>query len=80
MLNDIENIIFNNPGVLSIADLKIENISGVVNSTVDGAEARVYSTEQYDIKTNTERKIIFPPTGGIFELKFADFDVRAVIL
>jgi hypothetical protein len=79
MLNDIENIIFNNVGVLTVNDLRVENIAGAVNSNVDGAEPRVYSGEQYDIKSNTERKIIYPPMGGIFEVKFPDYDLKAII-
>jgi hypothetical protein len=80
LLNDLENIIYNNPGVLSINSLRVENVNGTVNSNVDGADPRAYSTEQYDIKGNTEKKIAFPPLGGIFELKYPEYDIKGVVL
>lgn len=76
LLNDLENIIYNNVGVLAVNELKVENVVGTINSTVDGGEPRSYSGEQYDIKANTESKIVYPPMGGIFEIKFVDFDIR----
>lgn len=76
LLNDLENIIYNNVGVLSVNDLKIENITGTANSNVDGGEPREYSGEQYDVKSNTEFKIVYPPLGGIFEIKYTDFDLK----
>lgn len=80
LLNDLENIIYNTVGVLSINNLKVESISGVVNENVDGGEVRSYSNEQYDLSSNTVSKIIYPPIGGIFEVKFPEFDLKCVVL
>lgn len=79
-INEIQNIIYNIPGVLSVNEIRIENITGTVNSNVDGAEPRIYSNEQYDIKSNTDKNIIYLPSGGIFELKYPDHDLKCVVL
>jgi hypothetical protein len=81
-LNDIENIIFNTAGVATISDLRIENIYGQISSAGDekNAAIRMYSDVQYDIKTNTENRILFTPPGGIFELRFPEFDIKGSII
>jgi len=65
---DIVNLIINTPGVISLSNLKIGNISG----SVDGRE---YSNKTFNIKLNTLKKMIIPPTGGIFEIRFPDSDI-----
>jgi len=68
VLSDIQNLIFNNQGVLSVNDIKIENVFGTQSS-------RVYSGIQYDIESNTEKGIIFGPQGSIFEVRFPGSDI-----
>ena len=68
VISDIQNIIFNNPGVVSVVSLDIKNIFGNIAN-------RTYSTEQFDVAANTSRGIIFGPPGSIFEVKFKDFDL-----
>lgn len=68
VLSDIQNIIFNNNGVVSVQEIKVENISGTVGS-------RVYSDITYDIISNTSRGIIFAPIGGMFELRTPDENI-----
>lgn len=80
-LSDIRNIIFNNPGVLTISELEVENVNGTVTfGEPSNSNTRVYSSVQYDIDSNTDRDIIFPPTGGIFEVRFPDFDIVGVVV
>lgn len=68
---EIQNIIFNNLGVLTINELNVNNISGVVGQS----NPRTYSDVQFDVEANTDRGIVIPPPGGIFELRFPDFDI-----
>lgn len=79
-ISDIRNIIFNNPGVLTVASLVVENISGQVTyGEAANSNVRVYSNVQYDVEANTDRDMIFAPPGGIFELRFPEFDVVGVV-
>jgi hypothetical protein len=68
LLADVQNIIYNNTGVIGIEDIQILNKTGV-----DGD--LVYSDTTYNTKTNTYKGLIFPPTGGIFELKYPTTDI-----
>lgn len=67
--SDINNIIYNTDGVLSVTEVRFRSFSGTNNG-------RVYSNNSFNIATNTVRGLIFPPPGGIFELKYPDFDIR----
>lgn len=71
VLAEIQNIIFNNLGVLTVNNVVVRNISGTVGTT----NQRIYSDVQFDVGTNTDRGIILPPPGAIFELRFPDFDI-----
>ena len=68
VLADLHNIIFNNPGVLSVGDVRIENIVGSLGG-------RTYSGVQYDIDSNTEKGIVFGSQGSIFEVRYPDTDL-----
>jgi len=67
-MSDVQNIIFNNNGVISVTQLRFKNITG----TKDG---RSYSGNSLNIATNTVRGLLFPPSGGMFEVKYPDFDI-----
>lgn len=73
MLDDIKNIIFNNLGVISINNIKFDNVLGLSNN-------RQYSDVYFDVKSHTAKGLIIPPPGGIFEIRFLDVDItgRAV--
>lgn len=73
VLSDIDNLIYNTNGVLSVNSVKVENLSGAV-------DGRAYSEVYHDIANATHRGIVLPPAGGIFEVKFSDEDIvgRAV--
>lgn len=68
-ISDVQNIIFNNNGVVSVTNLKFKNFAG----TVDG---RTYGDNTINIATNTIRGLLFPPPGGIFEVKYPNFDIQ----
>ena len=71
VMNEIENLIYNTQGVLSVNEVNIRNVFGEV-----GLEnPRRYSTIQYDFDVNTDRGIIFGPAGSMFELRFPEFDI-----
>ena len=73
VLQDISNIIFNTQGVISINNIRFDNLVGQ-NSN------RTYSDVHWDITLNTTKGLVIPPAGGIFELRFPDVDItgRAV--
>ena len=76
VLAEIQNIIFNTKGVVSIVSIELQNISG----TVGNSNPRLYSEFEYDFAANTMRGIVFPPPGGIFELRFKDYDIIGAAL
>jgi hypothetical protein len=67
-VSQIEGIIFNNVGVLSVPDVRFKNITGTVGS-------RTYSDIQFDVSSNTTKKIIFGIPGSIFEIKYKNYDI-----
>lgn len=71
ILADIQNIIYNNPGVVSVASINITNINGNIGIS----NPRVYSNVQFDVKANTNKGIIFGPPGSIFEIRHKNFDI-----
>jgi len=76
ILAEVQNIIFNTRGVISIVSISLENISGQVGDS----NPRSYSEFEFDIAANTLNGIVFPPPGGIFELRFKDFDLIGAAL
>lgn len=68
-VSDIRNAIYSVPGVLTVSDMKIINVFGT-------RENRKYSNIFHDFETNRINDLIFPPIGGIFELKFKENDVK----
>lgn len=68
LISDIVNIIFSKPGVVVVDKVQFNNLSGNVKN-------KQYSQVSFDIKSNTKNQIIYPPTGGIFELKYPDLNI-----
>jgi hypothetical protein len=68
VLSDLNNIIYNNPGVISVQSVKLRNM---VNTVAD----RVYSSVQFDVESNITKGILIGPAGSIFEVRFKDFDI-----
>jgi hypothetical protein len=67
-ISDVRNLIFNNPNVVSVTNLKFNNLTGAIKE-------RSYSNNTINISTNTIKGMLFPPPGGIFEVKYANFDI-----
>jgi hypothetical protein len=68
VIDTVRNVIFQVPGVMSINNVQFLGINGLVNN-------RQYSNVTYDVKSNTRLGIVFPPSGGIFEVRYTDVDI-----
>lgn len=68
IVSEIMTTILNVPGVLSLLDLKLENITG-------NRENRSYSNNFYDLEANIIKGLVVAPAGTIFELKYPNFDI-----
>lgn len=66
--SDIINAVINVSGVLSLIELKLTSLSGNVNG-------REYSEQQIDFDGIKNNGIFFPPSGGIFELRYPNEDI-----
>lgn len=73
---EVQNIIFNNLGVLTVNSIDIKNITG----TVGDSNPREYSDVQFDVSANTDRGIIIGPPGSIFELRYKNFDIVGTVV
>ncbi len=68
LTSDVMNIILNSNGVLSISNLTFEGLNGNINGTS-------YSDVIFNVSQNTINGLIVPPPGGIFEVKYPDYDI-----
>ena len=68
---DLVNIILNTQGVVGIVAFKIINLAGEVYG-------RDYSEVTFNVGASTDRGIIVPPPGGIFEIKYMDDGKRII--
>lgn len=73
VISEVVNTIFTVPGVIAVDNVQFSNISGALNN-------RQYSNITHDIKAYTKRQLIFPPTGGIFEIRYPDVDIIARVV
>jgi hypothetical protein len=73
LLSDLQNIIINTPGVLTLVELKIENLNGTI-------QGRTYSNVSLNVKQHTRRGVVFGPPGSIFELRYPQQDVIGTAL
>ena len=69
-IGEVDNLILNTPGVISIVSNK--PISRTGNNTSNG---NPYSPESFNPANNIDRGYLFPPDGGIFEVKFPSDDI-----
>lgn len=67
--SDLAQLILNVSGVTSVERIQISNKS---ESSPAG---NPYSNFTYSIESNTYGETVYPPEGGIFELKYPDFDI-----
>lgn len=68
IVSDLLNLILNQDGVISLERYRFTNLAGNVKE-------RTYSEIRYNLDANTSRGMIVPPSGGIFELKYPDYDI-----
>lgn len=73
IISDAVSTIFTVPGVISIDSVNFTNVSGVFNN-------KQYSEVTHDIKSYTKRQMIFPPQGGIFEIRYPEVDIIAKVV
>jgi hypothetical protein len=73
IISEVINLIYTVQGVIAVDSINFNNISGVVNNLV-------YSDVTYDVKNNTKRQMILPPTGGIFEIRYPADDIIAKVV
>jgi len=68
VVSDLLNLILNQDGVISLERYRFTNLAGNVKD-------RTYSEIRYNLGSNTMRGMINPPAGGIFELKYPNYDI-----
>lgn len=68
MISDVTNIIINETGVISLANLKFTNVFGTIRE-------REYSDISYNLNVNTYKGLIVGSPGSIFELRYPDIDI-----
>ena len=71
MKSDLLNIILNTSGVLSLVTFNIVNLTGAKG-------ANIYSKVTFSVTANTDREIITPPPGSIFEVRYPDDDIIGI--
>lgn len=67
-IGEIENLILNTPDVEGITSITFNNNTGVVGNNA-------YSNFRFNPKNNIDRGYLFPPVGGIFEVKYPNNDI-----
>jgi len=70
VIDDIRNILYNTPGVLSVVDIQIN----IPRDT----EIKTYSNVSFDPRLSTKNNIVFPPRGGIFEVRYPTSDIVGI--
>jgi len=67
-IGEVENLILNTPDVEAITSIRFTNVTGVRGNNV-------YSNYTFNPKNFTDRGYLFPPVGGIFEIKYPNDDI-----
>ena len=67
-IGEIENLILNTPDVEGITNIRFYNNTGVVGNNA-------YSNFRFNPSNNIDRGYLFPPVGGIFEVKYPNNDI-----
>ena len=70
IITDLENIVINTEGVVSLVSFSVTALQGKNENT--GNE---YSDYFFDVAMHTDRKIVYPTQGGIFEVKYPNDDI-----
>ena len=72
VISETVNAIYAVQGVIAVENVQFVNVSGIVDN-------RQYSIETHDIKNYTKRQMIFPPLGGMFEIRYPEVDIIAKV-
>jgi hypothetical protein len=67
---DLLNLIVNVEGVLSMLSLEV-----VSKNSINATSTQSYSDFAYSPRENTDRGLVFPSPGGIFEVKYPQSDI-----
>jgi len=73
VISDVVYTIFTVSGVIAVDNVQFVNAAGLING-------REYSSSTHDIKSYTKRQMIFPPPGGIFEIRYPEVDIIAKVV
>ena len=68
VLDTVRNALFQVPGIVSVNNMQFININGNHNNLS-------YSNVSYDVASNTKIGMVFPPPGGIFEVRYPASDI-----
>lgn len=71
VIDNVRNAIFQVPGVISLNNMQFTGINGLVNGNQ-------YSNVTFDVNSNTQYGLIFPPAGGIFEIRYPQTDITGM--
>lgn len=70
---EIENLILNTPGVVSVINFSVVSKSGFL-------DGNAYSGISFNTADLLDRGFIFPPAGSIFELKYPNEDIKGSLV
>lgn len=68
IIDDVRDVIYRTPGVVTVADMKFKNFVNVVSE-------RTYSDSIFDVAANTSKGLLTGPPGSIFEIKYPNYDI-----
>jgi hypothetical protein len=69
---DIINSVLNSEGVISMVEIKLVNLTGLV-------EERQYSDVSFSVEGNTYQQMVVGPPGSIFEMKYPAKDIVVTV-
>jgi hypothetical protein len=72
VISEVVNTIFTTQGVIAVDNVTFTNVTGLVNN-------KYYSETSHDIKAYTRNQLLYPPVGGIFEIRYPDVDIIAKV-
>lgn len=73
VISDVINSIYTVQGVIGVEKVQFVNISGTYGN-------RIYSDATHDVLSYTKKQMIFPPQGGIFEIRYPEVDIIAKVV
>lgn len=68
IIGDLRRIVQATNGVVTVDNFRFNSVSGMFNN-------REYSDSTFDVVSNTRHGILYPPAGGMFEVRFPENDI-----